>query len=145
MIGVVLLVLAISSSVLGQSCNYQTDLKVGTELQVYSPGYPRNYAAGLNCKWTIRVPMGYAVTLKCDDINIPSSAGCVTDVLWFNEVKFCSRGSTSLTSKSNVMEIQLKTTTANGKFYCRATTKLQPCSCGRRKTVRNLSDSRFVN
>lgn len=133
MLKLVLLLLTIISSVFGQICNFNTVLRVGTQGQVFSPLYP--LYTRIDCKWTITVPVGYSVHLECDDIDIPFSENCVTAALIINGYAFCSRGSATLTSKSNVMEIQLRTTGVNGRFFCRTSVKVQPCNCGRRRKM----------
>lgn len=53
------------------NCDYYQSMTVGTTYNVYSPGYPQNYAAGVDCRWTAVAPRGYRIYLDCSDVDIP--------------------------------------------------------------------------
>lgn len=43
--------------------------------QIFSPGYPRGYAAGLDCLWLIRVKYKHAVYLRVQHLEFQGSTG----------------------------------------------------------------------
>lgn len=122
------------------ACRYQQSLSVGQELEIFSPGYPENYAADTNCSWEITAPVGYKINIFCGEVKLQSSADCTADLLQLNEEIFCTSGALFATTKSlsNVLHVYLKTESNEGKFYCVLSTVTDPCSCGRRNPVRTM-------
>lgn len=111
---------------------------MGKVSEFSSPGYPNNYTRNTNCQWTLTAPAGNKVAVQCPDFKIPSSTNCQNDVLTLNSLKYCGGGVVSAQSPSNKMVAALKTTTNQGKFYCKATAVPNECDCGRRKIVSHL-------
>lgn len=119
----------------GQGCNSVKQLAVNEMYEFRSPGYSGYYPRNLDCTWTINAPTGNKVTTYCSDFVIPGT-NCNQDVFSLNNYKYCTSNPIYARTASNVLVANLKTTTNQGRFYCKATTEPDHCNCGRRKNVR---------
>lgn len=129
-----------------QQCGpYIKDLAVGEVYEVVSPRYPQNYPRNSDCSWKITAPVGNKVEFYCADVDIPESTDCTQDVLSVQAKKFCSSGQIYRINKSpdHSIDVTFKSTTNQGKFYCKANTKSDPCTCGRRKSVSIINSLTF--
>ncbi|XP_067663222.1 cubilin-like isoform X2 [Haliotis asinina] len=87
---------------------------VNSPMMIISPGYPNNYANGLDCQWTINAPIGRTVTVKLLSLDLENVPSCVNDYLLFRDgtttnarqlAKICEQRSTPIVSSSNHMTI----------------------------------------
>ncbi|BFZ22426.1 hypothetical protein BsWGS_25465 [Bradybaena similaris] len=56
-----------------------------TPHNITSPGYPDIYPNGLDCFWTISVPVGYTVLVNITSISLESYSDCFPDYLRFHD------------------------------------------------------------
>ncbi|XP_067663244.1 CUB domain-containing protein 2-like [Haliotis asinina] len=95
------------------TCNV-TLLSGYSPIVIVSPGYPNNYANGLDCRWTINAPTGKNIMVKVLFLGLEKSPPCVYDYLLFKDgttndarqlAKICEGTSTPIVSSSNHMTI----------------------------------------
>lgn len=122
----------------GQQCQYEKNLKANEKFQFFSPRYPKNYPMHSQCNWTITAPPAHTIDVNCPTVKMPQSRNCWMDYLSMNGKKFCSRGRIAANSESNQLDVQFRSVTNLGKFYCEAQSKPDPCTCGARKSVSEL-------
>ncbi|XP_034122311.1 cubilin homolog [Drosophila guanche] len=88
-------------TVTNDECNKDFTVSGSARLMVNSPGYPRGYAANLNCQWTFR-PEDPAQHAYVDlyEVDLEEYANCFADYLniqsssdlshWTNELRICN-------------------------------------------------------
>ncbi|XP_013161753.1 PREDICTED: venom serine protease 34-like [Papilio xuthus] len=112
-----------------RNCDFFQNVEPNQIYSVYSPGYPRNYTPGVQCRWYGVCPNGYHCRLDCPDINLPRSNMCSMDRLLISRTGdpqlssaeyYCGRGTLSVTSVAQRLSIGLSTSSnsTGGRFAC---------------------------
>ncbi|TWW67157.1 low-density lipoprotein receptor-related protein 3 [Takifugu flavidus] len=94
---VVLLLLGLlwlGADVLCSGCSERVDLHTERRGVIYSPSWPSNYPAGVNCSWHIQGGQGEVITLSFQYFDLADSNGCKGDWLlltstWNLESRLC--------------------------------------------------------
>ncbi|XP_013138324.1 PREDICTED: venom serine protease-like [Papilio polytes] len=134
------------------NCDFTQNVEPNRVYYVYSPGYPRNYTPGVQCRWIGICPTGYNCKLDCPEINLPQSNMCSMDRLLISRTGdpqlssseyYCGRGTLSVTSVAQRISIGLISSyySSGGRFYCQLTAQQAaitptPCRCGYKKSNR---------
>ena len=146
------LVVGITSQFTG--CDYFQTLKSGESYPIQSPGYPRKYRGGTNCRWLVESPPKTTIALDCGDVQLPSSGGCKNDALIMSTTgridlldgkRYCGTGGFTSKSISNRMTLALKTgATGGGSFKCTMRSSVSTCDCGRQNRGRIVGGKETV-
>ncbi|CAK1591243.1 unnamed protein product [Parnassius mnemosyne] len=133
------------------NCDFTQNVRPNQVYYVYSPNYPNNYSAGVQCRWIMVCPTGYNCQLDCSEINLPESPSCSMDRLLVSRdgdpqlasaEYYCGRGTLNVTSNERRLSLGLISSyqSPGGRFYCelRATPAIiRPrCRCGYKKLNR---------
>ncbi|KPJ14028.1 Venom serine protease 34 [Papilio machaon] len=134
------------------NCDFTQNVQANRVYYVYSPGYPRNYTPGVQCRWIGICPAGYNCRLDCPEVNLPQSNMCSMDRLLISRTGdpqlssseyYCGRGTLSVTSVAQRLSIGFISSnySPGGRFYCRLTAQRAavtptPCRCGYKKSNR---------
>jgi len=62
-------------------CGHEVDGTVAQNGTIHSPGYPDNYPAFLNCRWTIRANPGKKILASFSEFDITASSDCSSDYI----------------------------------------------------------------
>lgn len=127
-------------------CDYFQRLSITSQYKITSPGYPRNYLKNTKCRWITEAPLGYKVSLNCNDVRIPFSLSCKNDNLYvsatgradFADGKLhCGNSPFQVVSTSYRMTMALQVGSLSsggggggGKFSCIVKAVKNNCSCG---------------
>ncbi|XP_041970975.1 venom serine protease 34-like [Aricia agestis] len=133
------------------NCDFQQNVTVGRTYYVYSPRYPSNYPAGVQCRWIANCPPGYNCRVDCTDVDLPASPSCSVDRLLISKTGdpqltaadyYCGRGSVTAVSTAQRLSIGLiiSARSPGGRFMCTLTAQADntanQCSCGYKKRNR---------
>ncbi|KPJ00714.1 Venom serine protease 34 [Papilio xuthus] len=112
------------------NCDFTQNVQANRMYYVYSPGYPRNYTPGVQCRWIGICPAGYNCRLDCPEVNLPQSNMCSMDRLLISRTGdpqlssaeyYCGRG--TLSSNMCSMDRLLISRTgdpqlSSAEYYC---------------------------
>ncbi|MCJ8747214.1 hypothetical protein PDJAM_G00150810 [Pangasius djambal] len=76
------------------ACGGKVELHTERRGVIYSPSWPLNYPAGVNCSWNIQGNRGEVITLSFHSFDVEESGGCRGDWLllgptWKDEYRIC--------------------------------------------------------
>nr|XP_015809424.2 low-density lipoprotein receptor-related protein 3 isoform X1 [Nothobranchius furzeri] len=75
-------------------CSEQVEVHTERRGVIYSPSWPLNYPAGLNCSWHIQGSQGEVITISFRNFDVAESGKCLGDWLilaptWSGESRLC--------------------------------------------------------
>lgn len=144
----------------GNGCSYTYQFnQVGQTAMLRSPGYPGNYGANIDCRYTISSPAGTRMSVDCSDFNLEASQNCQYDVFFVSlsgdtsfrdQQYFCGNGGFTRTTQGNRLAVGFHSDDSNPqsnspfRYQCRITVvqgNQEPsCSCGVRNVVSISAD-----
>uniref|UniRef100_A0A667YXI6 Low density lipoprotein receptor-related protein 3 n=1 Tax=Myripristis murdjan TaxID=586833 RepID=A0A667YXI6_9TELE len=76
------------------ACSGRVEVHTERRGAIYSPSWPLNYPAGVNCSWSIQGGQGEAITISFRNFDVEESGGCLGDWLlltptWNGESRLC--------------------------------------------------------
>ncbi|KAK1802171.1 hypothetical protein P4O66_021843 [Electrophorus voltai] len=79
------------------ACGGKVELHTERRGLIYSPSWPLNYPAGVNCSWNIQGNRGEVITISFHSFDVEESGGCREDWLllgptWKEEYRVCGSG-----------------------------------------------------
>ncbi|XP_026148740.1 low-density lipoprotein receptor-related protein 3 isoform X2 [Mastacembelus armatus] len=82
------------SAVLCAGCGGRVEVHTERRGVIYSPSWPLNYPAGVNCSWHIQGGQGEVITISFRNFDLAESGNCLGDWLlltpsWNGESKLC--------------------------------------------------------
>ncbi|KAM9408318.1 low-density lipoprotein receptor-related protein 3 [Pholidichthys leucotaenia] len=89
-----LLLLWFRSAPLCSGCSDQVEVHTERRGVIYSPSWPLNYPAGIDCSWHIQGGQGQVITISFRNFDVAESGKCVEDWLlltpaWNGESRLC--------------------------------------------------------
>ncbi|XP_062845815.1 low-density lipoprotein receptor-related protein 3 [Trichomycterus rosablanca] len=63
------------------ACDGKVELRTERRGVIYSPSWPHNYPAGVNCSWNIQGNRGEVITISFHSFDVEESEGCRSDWL----------------------------------------------------------------
>ncbi|KAG7483041.1 low-density lipoprotein receptor-related protein 3 [Solea senegalensis] len=62
-------------------CSEQVEVHTERRGVIYSPSWPLNYPAGVNCSWHIQGGQGEVITISFRNFDLAETGGCLGDWL----------------------------------------------------------------
>ncbi|XP_037646006.1 low-density lipoprotein receptor-related protein 3 isoform X2 [Sebastes umbrosus] len=81
------LLLWFSSTLLCAGCSERVEVHTERRGVIYSPSWPLNYPAGLNCSWHIQGGQGEVITISFRNFDVAESGSCLGDWLLLTPTK----------------------------------------------------------
>ncbi|XP_023334329.1 uncharacterized protein LOC111705865 [Eurytemora carolleeae] len=118
-------------------CGEDLDVSMEGNGTITSPGYPDNYPAFLNCKWTIKAMPGKKILAKFSEFDITANTDCSSDYIIVNtgseSNRYCGKFAPSeIESDSELLEIEFHTNQGDScrGFSLDYTVVTKQVSCG---------------
>ncbi|KAM8894903.1 low-density lipoprotein receptor-related protein 3 isoform 2-T2 [Spinachia spinachia] len=68
-------------ALLGAGCSERAEVRTERRGVIYSPSWPLNYPAGVNCSWHIQGGQGEVITVSFRNFDVAESGSCLGDFL----------------------------------------------------------------
>ncbi|RVE46946.1 hypothetical protein evm_008425 [Chilo suppressalis] len=117
-------------------CEYRKYLIPGNVYYLYSPGYPRDFATAVNCRWIVTTTPGFVCRLECLQFVLEENPSCssdrflvsnIGDSLFMTANLYCGKRSVTEVSLGPriSMTLQATTNTTGGRFLCQVSAEKQ--------------------